>query len=92
MQFDVFFIFCSYTFLFNLGKYANKCENNSVFIVIFDHGGMIVLYPCAQLAVLHTYNCLLIMIYYRLGQNLLIINKYAVRSWYILWSKKLVKN
>ena len=41
-------------------------------------GGMIVLYLCAQLAVLYTYNCLLILIYYWLGQNQLIINKYAV--------------
>ena len=41
---------------------------------------MIVLYLCAQLAILYTYNCLLIMIYYRLGQNLLILYKYAVRS------------
>ena len=41
-----------------------------------------VLYLCAQFAVLYTYNCLLIMIYYRLGQNHLIINKYAVRSQY----------
>ena len=40
--------------------------------------GMIVLYLWAQLAVLYTYNCLLILIYYRLGQNQLIINKYAV--------------
>ena len=40
-------------------------------------GGMIVLYLCAQLAVLNTYNCTLILIYW-LGQNLLIINKYAV--------------
>ena len=29
--------------------------------------GMIVSYLCAQLAALYTYNCLLIMIYYRLG-------------------------
>ena len=42
-----------------------------------DTGGMIVLYLCAQLAVLYTYNCLLVLIYYRLGQNQLIINKYA---------------
>ena len=46
---------------------------------------MIVLYLCAQLAVLYTYNCLLILIYYSLGQNLLIINKYAVRSRYSLF-------
>ena len=51
----------------------------------FQSGGMIVLYLCAQLAVLYTYNCLLIMIHYRLGQNLLIINKYAVRSRYRSW-------
>ena len=47
-------------------------------------GGMIVSYLCAQLAVPYTYNSLLIIIYYRLGQNLLIINKYAVRSRYSL--------
>ena len=46
---------------------------------------------CAQLAVLYTYNCLLILIYYRLGQNLLIINKNAVRSRYSLWPKKISK-
>ena len=42
---------------------------------------MIVFYPCAQLAVLYTYNCLLIL-------NQLIINKYAVRSRYVygLWN------
>ena len=45
-----------------------------------ESGGMIVLYMCAQLAVLYTYNCLLILIYYRVGQNQLIINKYAVRA------------
>ena len=39
---------------------------------------MIVLYLCAQLALLYTYNCLLILIYYGLGQNQLTINKYAV--------------
>ena len=40
------------------------------------------MYLCAQLAVLYTYNCLLIMINYgevRL-QNLLIMKKCAVRS------------
>ena len=55
-------------------------------------GGMRVLYLCAQLAVLYTYNCLLILIYYRLGQNQLIINKYAVRSLYSLWPMNLVKD
>ena len=50
---------------------------------------MIVLNLCAQLAVLYTYNCLLILIYYRLGQNQLIINKYAERSRYSLWPIKL---
>ena len=45
-------------------------------------GGMTVLYLCAQLAVLYTFNSLLILIYYRLGQNLHIINEYAVRSRY----------
>ena len=50
-----------------------------------DIRGMIVSYLCAQLAVLYTYNCLLILIYYRLGQNLLIINKYAERSQYSWW-------
>ena len=54
--------------------------------------GMVVLYLCAQLAVLYTYYCLLILIYYRLGQNQLIINKYALRSRYSSWSIKLVKN
>ena len=40
--------------------------------------GMWVLYLCAQLAVLYTYNCSsLILRYYRLGQNQHIINKYA---------------
>ena len=45
-------------------------------------GGMIVLYLCAQLDVLYTYNCLVLLIYYRLGQNQLIINKYGVRLRY----------
>ena len=45
----------------------------------------IVFYLCAQLAVLYTYNCLLILIYY-------IINKYAVRSRYSLWPRQLVKD
>ena len=45
---------------------------------------MIVSYLCAQLAVLYTYNCLLIMIYYRLGQNLLILKSYAVRMTYTI--------
>ena len=35
-------------------------EDNVVF-----PGGMIVLYLCAQLAVMYTYNCVLILIYYR---------------------------
>ena len=52
--------------------------------------GRIFLYPCAQLAVLYTYNCLLRMICYRLGQNQLLINKYAVLSRYSLWPIKLV--
>ena len=39
-----------------------------------EQGGLIVLYLCAQLAVLYTYNCLLILIYYRLDQNQPIIN------------------
>ena len=48
---------------------------------------MIVLYLCAQLALQYTYNCcFLIMIYYRLGQNLLIIIKYAVRSRYSFYT------
>ena len=55
-------------------------------------GGIIVLYLCAQLAVLYTYNCLLILIYYWLGQNHFMINKYAVRSRYGLWPIKSVKN
>ena len=38
-----------------------------------DTGGMIVLYLCAQLAVLYTYNCLLILIYYRLGPGGIIV-------------------
>ena len=43
-------------------------------------GGVIVLYLCVQVAVLYTYNCLLILKYYRLGLNLLIIiNKYAIK-------------
>ena len=48
--------------------------------LIISRGGgvMIVLYLCAQLAVLYTYTCLQILIYYRLGQNQLVINKYAV--------------
>ena len=50
------------------------------------------LYLCAHLALLYTYNCSLILIYYRLGQNLLIINKYAVRSRYNLWPIQLVKD
>ena len=54
--------------------------------------GMVVLYLCAQVAVLYTYNCLLILIYYRLGQNQLNINKQAVRSWYSLWPIQLVKD
>ena len=36
-------------------------------------------------SVLYAYNCTLILIYYRLGQNQLIINKYAVRSRDSLW-------
>ena len=40
---------------------------------------MIVSYLCAQLAVLHT---VYLYQYYRLGQNLHMINKYAVRSRY----------
>jgi len=50
-----------------------------------DIRGMMVSYLYAQLAVLYTYNCLPILIYYRLGQNLLIINKYAERSQYSWW-------
>ena len=38
------------------------------------------------------HNCLLILIYYRLGQNQLKINKYAVRSRYSSWPIKLVKD
>ena len=74
------------------GKICQQMWKQFSFYCYIWPRGMIVLYPWAQLAVLHTYNCLLIMIYYRLGQKLLIINKYAVRSWYSLWSKKLVKD
>ena len=45
----------------------------------FGLRGMIAFNTCAQLAVLYAYNCLLLIIYYRLGQNLLKINIYAVR-------------
>ena len=45
----------------------------------FGLRGMIAFNTCAQLALLYTYNCLLLIIYYRLGQNLLKINIYAVR-------------
>ena len=45
------------------------CKN-----VRLQSGGMIVLYLYAHLAVLYTFNCLLLLIYYRLGQNQLIIN------------------
>jgi len=41
---------------------------------------------------LFTYKCLVILIYYRLGQNLFIINKYAVRSRYSSWPIQLVKD
>ena len=64
----VFFILNVFFFNFNL-------MNFSVNVVYSIHRGE-VLYLCAQLAVLYTNNCLLILIYYRLGQNLLIINKY----------------
>ena len=57
-----------------------------------EPGGMIVLYLCAQLAVLYTYDCLLISIYYRLGRNQLIIKKYALRSRYSSWPIQLVKD
>ena len=40
------------------------------------------IYILFSLALLYTYNCL---IYYRLGQNQLILNKYAVLSRYSLW-------
>jgi len=55
---------------------------------------VIVLYLCAQLAVLYTNNCLLLLIYDRLGQNqqYAIINKYAVHSRYSLWPIQLVKD
>ena len=65
----------------------NRFSKHINFLVLKWGGnrGMIVLYLSAQLAVLYTYNCLLIMIYFRLGRNLLIINKYAVRSRYSSW-------
>ena len=60
---------------------------------LYYPGGMIVLYRVlSKLYVLYTYNCLLIMIYYSLGQNLFKINKYAVRSRYSLWPIQLVKD
>ena len=37
-------------------------------------------------------HCLFTLIYYRLGQNQLIINKYAVSSRYNLWPIQLVKD
>ena len=58
--------------------------------VLLYTGGMVVLYLCAQLALMYTYNCLLILIYYKLGQSQLIINKYAVRSRYSSWPIKLI--
>ena len=54
--------------------------------------GMIVSYLNTQLAVLYTYNCLPILRYLRLGQSLLISNKFAVRSLYSWWPIKLVKD
>ena len=44
--------------------------------------GTIVLLLCSELAVLYTFNCLLVLIYYRLGQNILKINKYVACSRY----------
>ena len=63
-----------------------------IIVIVCGIRGMIVLYLCATLAILYTYNSLLILIYYRLGQNLLIIIKYAVRSRYSSWPIKLVKD
>ena len=49
--------------------------------------------PGSQLAVLlHLQLIYYIDIYYRLGQNHLIINKYAVHSRYSSWPIKLVKD
>ena len=58
-----------------------KCRLDN-FSMGFRQGdrGMIVSYLWAQLASLYTYICLLIMIYYRLGQNQLIINKCSTLS------------
>ena len=70
---------CKTTLRYDLGK---------THILVYT-GGITVLYLCAQLAVLYTYNCFLILIYYRLGQNQFIINKYAVRSLYSLRPIKL---
>ena len=61
---------------------------SNIYFILFGHvrctepGGMIIIYLCAQLAVLYTCNCSLILIFYRLGQNQLKINNYAVRSQY----------
>ena len=46
--------------------------------------------PVCSVSCLYTYNCLLRMICYRLGQNQLLINKKAVLSRYSLWPTKLV--
>ena len=81
--------------LYLCAQLAVLYTHNCLLILIYYRlgpEGMIVLYLCAQLAVLYTYNCLLILIYYSLGQNILIINKYAVRSRYSLWPIKLVKD
>ena len=48
--------------------------------------------PLCYVSYTYTNNSLLILIYYRLGQNLLIIIKYAVRSRYSSWPIQLVKD
>ena len=63
------------------------CFIRSVFsLYMFKPEGLILSYLCAQLPVLYTYNCLLIMMYHRLDQNQIIIIKYAVRSRYTLYT------
>ena len=59
--------------------------NRSIFgIFSIVTRGMIVLHLCSQLAVLYTFNCLPILIYYRLGHNILKIDKYVACSRYSL--------
>ena len=79
----------SVTYSFESSNEFMKCLDN--FSMGFRQGDDSFLPVCSVSCTVHL-QLFTNLIYYRLGQNQLIINKYAVRSRYSLWPIQLLKD